>query len=92
MPSTAFTSTTTALIADTFASRNSVRINNTGAGTLLVLCEGNTSTTPTVSATNLTYTIPPYTQFESAPGDVGRWWGLISAGTAYVTEVANRLN
>jgi hypothetical protein len=89
---TAFTSTSTALIADTFSSRNSVSINNTGAGTVLVVCEGNSSATPTVSASNVSFTIPPYTHFDSPPGTVGKWWGLISSGTAYVTEIANRLN
>lgn len=89
---TPFTATSTTEIANTFSSRNSVHIDNNGPGTVLVVCEGNSSATPTVSATNVTFTIPPYTHWDSPPGTVGKWWGLISSGTAYVTEIANRLN
>lgn len=90
---TAFTATSSTLIVDTFNSRNSVKISNTGAGTLLVLIGDNTATDPTVSATNYTVSIPSGAYWESAPGDVGRYFGIFSsAGTAYWTQSANRLN
>ncbi len=93
MPATAFTSTSSALIADTFNSRNSVIISNEGAGILAVIIGGNSETAETASATNYTVRIPSGAYWESPPGVVGKYYGIfLTAGTARVTEAANRLN
>lgn len=90
---TAFTATTSTFITDTFSTRNGVRIDNDGAGILYILVEPNASATPTVSSTNRTVKIPSGGYWESPPGDVGKYYGIFaSAGTAYITETANRLN
>ena len=90
---TSFTATSSTFITDTFSSRNSVVIHNAGAGTLNVLIEGNTAAEPTASSTNYTVSIVSGAYWESPPGCVGKYYGIfLTAGTAYITEVANRLN
>jgi len=89
----AFTSTSSALIANTFSSRNSVIITNEGAGILAVLIGANSVTDETASSTNYTVKIPSGAYWESPPGVVGKYFGIfLTAGTARVTEAANRLN
>ena len=89
---TPFTSTSSALIANTFNSRNSVIIRNTGAGTLNVVIGQNT-TAEVASSTNYTVSIVSGAYWESPPGVVGIYSGIfLTAGTAYITEASNRLN
>jgi hypothetical protein len=93
MPAAAFTSTSSALIANTFTSRNSVIIANEGAGILAVIIGSNSAVDETASATNYTVRIPSGSYWESPPGVVGKYFGIfLTAGTARVTEAANRLN
>ena len=90
---TAFTATSSTFITDTFSTRNGVVVSNTGAGTLYILIEPNAAATPTASATNHSVIIPSGAYWESPPGTVGKYYGIFgSAGTAYITETANRLN
>ena len=90
---TEFTATSSTLIVDTFNSRNTVTIQNEGAGILYVLVGTNTSATETASATNYTVSIPSGAYWESPAGTVGKYYGIFgSAGTARVSEIANRLN
>ena len=90
---TAFTSTSSASIANTFNSRNSVIIWNEGAGILAVLIGQNESTDQTASSTNYTVKIASGAYWESPPGVVGKYFGIfLTAGTAYITEASNRLN
>jgi len=93
MAASTFTATSSTIITDTFSSRNSVIIWNEGAGILAVLIGQNSSTDETASSTNYTVKIASGGYWESPPGVVGRYFGIfLTAGTARVTEAANRLN
>jgi len=90
---TAFTATSSTLITNTFGSRNTVTITNEGAGTLYLLVGTIPDATETASTTNYTVPIPSGAYWESPAGTVGKYYGIFgSAGTARVSEIANRIN
>lgn len=90
---TQFTATSSTLLIDTFRSRSAVTVQNDGAGTLLILVHDNPNTAATVSSTNKTVSIPSGGYWESPPGTFGVYYGIfLSAGTAYWTDINNRLN
>jgi len=88
---TAFTSTTSAPIANNYKTGNIVRVYNQGDGALLILDSQNETIPATAAAGNYDVKLNPGDLFETQAGEKVNLFGIfLATGTAMVSEHQSR--